>query len=102
MPKERIQSIDLVKIIAMLMVLMLHVNVIRGWCGYETIAVFFALPGIAIPLFFMVSGYLLADKSVEWKYRRRKIWGCKLPHVVLALAIFDIHKQAETVVERNA
>lgn len=95
MPKERIQSIDLVKIIAMLMVLMLHVNVIRGWCGYETIAVFFALPGIAIPLFFMVSGYLLADKSVEWKYRRKKIWGIVKFSFILCI-VFDCLKYIQT------
>ena len=31
MEKDRIQSLDLVKIVAMLMVLMLHVNVFKDW-----------------------------------------------------------------------
>lgn len=76
MTPTRLANIDLVKVIAMLMVLLLHVGVIRGLslicCQVPEI---YLLAGIAIPLFFMVSGYLLSSKNVSIEYCSRKIWG---------------------------
>ena len=50
MEKDRIQSLDLVKIVAMLMVLMLHVNVFKDWSRTGSTGAYYALAGIAIPL----------------------------------------------------
>ena len=65
MEKDRIQSLDLVKIVAMLMVLMLHVNVFKDWSRTGSTGAYYALAGIAIPLFFMTSGYLMANKAAD-------------------------------------
>lgn len=74
--KERDQSIDLVKIIAMMMVLLLHTGVVRGWSGgYGPVPEVYQIAGIAMPLFLMASGYLLAGKTATLKYCARKIWG---------------------------
>ena len=48
MEKKRIQSLDLVKVVAMLMVLMLHVNVLKQWSSTGIDDAFYVLPGIAI------------------------------------------------------
>ena len=74
--KERDQSIDLVKIIAMMMVLLLHTGVVRGWSGgYGPVPEVYQIAGIAMPLFLLASGYLLAGKTATLKYCARKIWG---------------------------
>lgn len=75
---ERDQSIDLVKIIAMLMVLLLHTGLVRGFCGYTTVLETYFIGGIAIPLFFMTSGYLMVNKDSSIKYRIRKAAGILL------------------------
>lgn len=86
--ENRIQSLDLVKIVAMLMVLMLHVNVFKYWSGTDGSGVFYAMAGIAIPLFFMVSGYLMAAKTVNWKYVGKKIWGIIRFTLVISLIVY--------------
>lgn len=78
MPNDRNLSIDLVKIIAMYMVLMLHLGVHRSMCAdfdYSQKPFLYAISGIAIPLFFMVSGYLLSEKTITYKYILKKTWG---------------------------
>ena len=57
---KRNQSIDLIKIVAMLMVVMIHLGTARGDESFPK----HQLPvgpftGIAMPMFFMVSGYLM-------------------------------------------
>ena len=70
----RSQNIDLIKIIAMFCVIGLHstysyVDTYMGNILYRTSV-------IAIPLFFMVSGYLvLAKKDVNYNYIFRKCFG---------------------------
>lgn len=78
MPNDRILSIDLVKIIAMYMVLMLHLGVHRNLCtdfDYSPKPFLYSISGIAVPLFFMVSGYLLSGRTITYKYVLKKIWG---------------------------
>lgn len=93
--QDRNQSIDLIKIIATLMVMMLHVNVIRGWNGFVQFPVFYALPCIAIPLFFMVSGYLLIDKLPSASYCSKKIWSIIKISLILCI-FFDILKYIQS------
>ena len=73
--KDRNLSIDLVKVIAMFMVMALHIIL----CNLVPSSIFMSwnagLSGIAIPLFFMVSGYLLCGKDGHFSYSVRKIKG---------------------------
>lgn len=71
--QERNLSIDLVKIIAMMGVMALHTclgrtDEISGFILSRTF-------GLSMPLFFMVSGYLMQGRSVDWKYSVRKVTG---------------------------
>ena len=68
----RNQSIDLIKVIAMFMVMALH-TIIRPMANIATFYVP-TMSGIAIPLFFMVSGFLLIDKKSDYKYSLKKIF----------------------------
>lgn len=69
---ERNQSLDLIKIIAMIMVIGLHVNI--GRLDNPIAFVISRTSGIAIPLFFMVSGFLLWGRKVNVKYSLKKIF----------------------------
>lgn len=70
---RRNQSLDLIKIFAMIGVMGLHSTLgqTETFMGFLISRIF----GISVPLFFMVSGYLLSMKNVDWKYSRRKIIG---------------------------
>ena len=69
---KRNLSIDLVKIIAMFMVLMLHIGLLKppNTTFYRCTH---GVACIAIPLFFMVSGYLLSNKIPDFNYSIKKI-----------------------------
>ncbi len=85
MSNSRNLSIDLVKVVAMLGVMCLHTEM----SFYENlIAQCLYMSGvISIPLFFMVSGYLLyGKKPVGFDYSVRKIWG--ILRFVLIVASF--------------
>lgn len=71
--KSRNQSIDLVKIIAMFMVMALHTFI--GKTQTLFISCLSIMSGIAIPLFFMVSGFLMWNRNVDYKYALKKIFG---------------------------
>lgn len=89
---QRNQSIDLIKIIAMYMVLMLHTGVARHFAtnyDYTSVPEVYMVAGIAIPLFFMVSGFLLANRLVDWKYSFSKIIGILRFTFIICLP-FDI------------
>ena len=70
---RRNQSLDLIKIFAMIGVMGLHSTLgqTETFMGFLISRIF----GISVPLFFMVSGYLLSMKNVDWKYSRRNIIG---------------------------
>lgn len=83
---ERNNSIDLIKVVATLMVIALHLQVCRAWAGCARIEEIAILCGIAIPLFFMVSGYLMAGKQVQWSYSLRKFFNAvKVPFIICVL-----------------
>jgi surface polysaccharide O-acyltransferase-like enzyme len=78
--KPRIVWIDLVRVIGALLVVMIHVNshTLRDWgeiplSWWMVKNIYNATARIAVPLFFMVSGYLLLQKSDEilFFFRRR-------------------------------
>ena len=58
--KERDQSIDLVKIIAMMMVLLLHTGVVRGWSGgYGPVPEVYQIAGIAIAVEYLTASSVI-------------------------------------------
>lgn len=60
----------------MLMVVMMHLGLARGESHFiEPNLPVGAFTGIAMPMFFMVSGYLMCKKDVVWGYSGKKIWG---------------------------
>ena len=70
----RNSAIDMVKLIAMFMVLGLHLNVGQLHSSF-LLSAQSAISCIAIPLFFMVSGFLLCKKELNFSYSKRKIKG---------------------------
>lgn len=90
---QRNQSIDLVKIIAMTMVLALHINLANNISPSYLLTWNYGYSCIAIPLFFMVSGYLLAGKKIDINYAKRKIKGI-LRFVFITIAIYIIYINA--------
>lgn len=88
MMKERNYSIDLVKVIAMLGVIGLHS--FGHYMDNSQIAdVLYRTSGVSIPLFFVVSGYLMASKeNVNWNYTLKKIVGILRYVAVMCVAYF--------------
>lgn len=71
--KYRIQSIDLIKIIAMLGVIALHCQLYIPRNYQSTYCLSTISSGFPIPLFFMVSGYLMLGRKPDVKYSAKKI-----------------------------
>lgn len=72
-PATRDLNLDLVKVCAMFGVLSLHSNI--GRLDLPAAFIMSRLAGISIPLFFMVSGWLLWGRRVDYAYSMRKMWG---------------------------
>ncbi|MBO4315383.1 MAG: acyltransferase family protein [Prevotella sp.] len=72
---DRNLSIDLVKVIAMFMVMALHVFLCHIVQQSLVFSWNYGIASIAIPLFFMVSGFLLCRKDGQISYSVRKIKG---------------------------
>ena len=75
------------------MVLDLRVGVARHFSEsfkYEPVSEVYMLAGIAIPLFFMSSGFLMASKKTNLKYCAKKIWGVlKFTFIICLLVDFS-------------
>lgn len=79
-------NIDLAKIIAMLSVVGLHTT--EGLSFFNSII--YAAFGIAIPMFFTVSGYLmLGRKNIDYKYVGKKILSI-IKYIVLTVVTFEL------------
>ena len=71
----RNSAIDFIKVIAMLMIVAMHTNIdsiidddpLTRWFG--------SICGIAIPLFFMVNGFLISSKEINIRYVAKKDYG---------------------------
>lgn len=75
MKPERLLSIDLIKVVAMCAVMCLHTQ--YAYSETSTLAHFLYISAVvAIPLFFMTSGYLLLGRNnIDYKYAGKKIFG---------------------------
>ena len=86
---QRNLSIDLIKIIAMFAVIGLHT--FKASYGWRTANIFYESCVIAIPLFFMASGYqLLGRTNIDFRYVLRKIWRIAKFVFVIAILIWLI------------
>ena len=68
----RNQSIDLIKVIAMFGVIVLHTTLHFHLDNTIIGHVLFSMAGISMPLFFMVSGYLMLNKGRNYRYLLKK------------------------------
>lgn len=85
----RNQSLDSIKIIAMCGVLILHTTV-EFHLGSDVIShTLFSMAGISMPLFFMVSGYLMLNRGKDYQYFIPKIINI-VKFVCLITLILDI------------
>lgn len=93
MTKERNQSIDLIKIIAMYGVIALHST--HDYIGGEFCPSFvaYSLAVCAIPLFFCVSGYLLLGREYSWSYPIKKIIGVFRFVAIASIIFWCLNKQ---------
>lgn len=73
---NRIQSIDLVKVLALSLVVAMHFQDARREVGFEDVnsIIVGPLTGVAMPLFFVVSGYLMCNHKGGARYGWKKIW----------------------------
>lgn|SRR5574344_137875 len=70
---SRNQSIDLIKIVAMIGVIGLHCHLFRSDTHFSTFVLTTLCSGFALPSFFMVSGFLMIERNVDYKYVTHKI-----------------------------
>lgn len=89
MPRN--QAIDIIKIVAMFMVILLHTGVSRHFSNfpYTSVPDIYYIAGIAIPLFFMVSGYLYSGRAIDFKYSLNKI-GNIIKFTLIVCTLFDL------------
>ena len=71
--KERDISVDFIKIVAMYSVLALHIGFAIPVIPCFLSKYWWFIWGVAIPLFFMSSGYLMESKTTDYSYSFRKI-----------------------------
>lgn len=77
MNQQRNLNLDLIKIVAMVLVVGIHTGT-TFYIGNINVNRYYILTicGTAIPLFFTVSGYLLLGRNnIDWHYSLKKIWG---------------------------
>ena len=98
MKGDRNLSIDLLKIVAMSLVVCLHTtHQFIGSASNDLSYVLYNLGVLAIPLFFMVSGYLLIGRDIECGYRYviKKIFRI-IRFVALMVLIYWLYKSMKS------
>lgn len=68
---ERNISIDIIKIVAMYMIMCLHTTMSHTDTLFGFIP--YTIAGLGMPLFFMVSGYLMWNRDIDYRYVFKKI-----------------------------
>ena len=89
--KSRNLSIDLVKVVAMMCVMILHIPFM--WRADDNLLAFTMSrsAGMAIPLFFMVSGFILFGRKPDFRYSIKKIIGI-IRFVVINIIPLIVHE----------
>ena len=96
---DRDISLDAIKLVACIFVCTLHTigMFMSESSDFHLSYLLFYMSGIAVPLFFMVNGFLLAPKDGGMKYYYRKIFNI-VKIVCVFTFIFDIPKLVRGVV----
>lgn len=53
--------------------------------------------GLSIPLFFMVSGYLMQGRRVDWHYSIKKVWGILRFTFIICISYWIVHSMRHGV-----
>ena len=72
------------------MVVALHLNVAWGFADNSSISIVYPICGIAIPLFFMVSGYLMAGRELTIRYAAKKVFNILKLTIIICL-LYDLY-----------
>ena len=93
--KERDYTLDLIKTTAMLGVIALHSMMYYITPGHTGLAdILYDLGMTSMPLFFMVSGYLMIPReSLSYSYFMHKIWGI-IRFVTIIVVLFSLYRYA--------
>ena len=85
---QRNTSVDAIKVIAMTMVLLLHTGVSSASFidNSNSRDVVYAICCIAVPLFFMASGYLMQTREVSLAYVKKKVFGI-LKFIIITISL---------------
>lgn len=86
-PVSRDVGLDLVRIVASIMVVLIHTSVDSGWGDYASpnwlaIDVYDSIARPAVPLFFLVTGALLVPRAPDWSDTWKRVWRLAIPLVV--------------------
>ncbi len=90
--KEREYSFDVLRVIAMIMVITIHVSNVytRSFNFIDTNSylvslIFNTISRVSVPIFFMISGALLLDRNFDFKKYRKRIF-----RIILLIVVWDI------------
>lgn len=90
--KEREYTFDVLRVIAMIMVIIIHVSNVytRSYNFIDTNSylvslIFNTISRISVPIFFMISGALLLDRSFDFKKYKKRIF-----KIILLIVVWDI------------
>ena len=96
--KDRVKYIDFLKVIAIISVIAMHVNTnIRDYYIASNKLLYFiftlidSFPRAAVPLFLMITGYLMLDSNKEEKYSdflRKKVLKLLIPFICISFIYF--------------
>ena len=90
--KEKEYSFDVLRVIAMIMVIIIHVSNVytRSFNfidsnSYLVSLIFNTISRVSVPIFFMISGALLLDRKFDFKKYKKRIF-----RIILLIVVWDI------------
>lgn len=96
--KRRIFSLDIIRVIAILLVVVLH-SLENTWCITEPVSastltrlgiiIIYSIGRISVPLFLFLTGYLMLDKEYD-KEATSKFYRCNLARILIATIVWTV------------
>lgn len=84
---QRDYSLDLIRCVAILLVLLCHVN--KGGLPRDVSTILYSVTNVGVPLFVMLTGYLMLDRDYSGAYLRKYIFKNLLP-MFLATELWNV------------
>jgi len=82
--------VDFLRVTATFLVVLAHIGVWGGGPGWAE-AFFYTLSRIGVPLFFMLSGYLLLPKEEDtWMFLKKRAWKILIPFFFWSI-VYDVY-----------